>query len=123
MTLTPPMLVGVALLGGVGAVARFALDGAIGSRAGRSFPYGTLAVNLSGAFALGLLLGATGSADVRELLGTGLIGSFTTFSTWVFESHRLAEDHEGRPALANLLISLVLGVALAALGRAIGGAL
>jgi CrcB protein len=114
------VLLGVALLGGAGAVARFLLDGTVAARAGRDFPWGTLAVNLSGAFLLGLLVGAALSGDGQRLLGTGLIGGYTTFSTWALETHRQAEDGRGRGALLNLAISLVLGVACAWAGRRLG---
>jgi fluoride exporter len=118
-----PVVIGIALLGGAGAVARFLLDGAVAARAGHGFPWGTLAVNLSGAFLLGLLTGAALSGDGLRLLGTGLLGAYTTFSTWVFESHRQAEDGGGRGALANLALSLVLGLACAWAGRRAGIAL
>jgi CrcB protein len=115
--------VAVALLGGVGALARFFLDGAVSQRAGGGFPFGTLAVNLSGSLLLGLLVGVALEGDALLLAGTALLGSYTTFSTWVFESHRLGED--GQPALLwlNVAGSLALGLAAAALGRAVGGAL
>jgi CrcB protein len=115
--------VGVALLGGIGALARFLLDGAVSRRAGGAFPWGTLAVNLSGALVLGLLVGLTLDDDALLLAGTALLGSYTTFSTWMFESHRLAEDGRGPAAGANLAGSLLLGLAGAALGRALGRAL
>ena len=115
--------VGVALLGGLGAVARLVLDGVVASRVGRDLPVGTLVVNLSGAFALGVLAGAVSAPDALRLAGTGFIGAYTTFSTWAFESHRLAEEGRTRPALLNLLGSLALGVLVAWGGRALGGAL
>jgi CrcB protein len=121
--MTAAVLLGVALLGGAGAVARFLLDGAVSSRAGRGFPWGTLAVNLSGAFLLGLVVGAALSGDALRLLGTGLLGAYTTFSTWAFEAHRLAEDGRMRGAVANLAVSLVLGLACAWAGRRLGMAL
>jgi CrcB protein len=116
-------LLGIGLLGGVGALARFGLDAVVASVSGRAFPWGTLAVNLTGAFALGALAGAAIGADTMRLAGTGLLGSFTTFSTWVFESHRLGEDGELRLGAANLLGSLALGLAAAWLGRELGGLL
>ncbi|MDX6398877.1 MAG: fluoride exporter [Gaiellaceae bacterium] len=119
MTLAVTLAVG--LLGGVGAVGRFLLDGAV-SRHAASFPWGTLAVNLSGAFLLGLLVGAAVGGDAYRFAGTGLLGSFTTFSTWMLESHRLGEDGQLRLGLANLLGSLVLGVLVAWLGRELGAA-
>jgi CrcB protein len=116
-------VVGVGLAGGAGAIGRFLLDGAVAERAGREFPYGTLAVNLSGAFLLGLLAGLAVEADTYSVAGTGLLGAFTTFSTWAFESHRMAEDGRWRASAANFAISLALGVALVWLGRDIGAAL
>jgi fluoride exporter len=118
-----PVLIGIAALGGVGAVGRFLLDGAVAARARRGFTWGKLAVNLTGAFALGLLTGAALTGDGMRLLGTGLLGAYTTFSTWAFEAHRQAEDGRTRGALANLAISLVLGLACAWLGRELGTAL
>lgn len=117
------VVIGLGLIGGVGAIARFTLDGAVAVRAGRAFPLGTLAVNLSGAFALGVLAGAAVHGDGLRLAGTGLIGAFTTFSTWALESHRLAEDGEVRTAAANFAMSLALGLGAAWLGRHVGAAL
>ena len=116
------VIFGVGLLGGVGAIARFLLDGAVSARAGGAFPWGTLAVNLSGAFVLGFVTGKL-SGDAQLLVGTGLLGGYTTFSTWMFESHRLGEDGELRAAVVNLLASLALGIAAVWLGRQIGGLL
>jgi CrcB protein len=110
---------GVALLGGAGAVARFALDSAVSERTGDAFPWGTLAVNLSGAFLLGLLNGHGVGGDALLLAGTALLGSYTTFSTWMLESHRLGEDGEPARMWVNLAVSLVAGLAAAALGRAL----
>lgn len=112
--------VGVALLGGAGAVARFALDSAVSSRAGDAFPWGTLAVNVSGAFLLGVLTGPLGlTGDALLLAGTGLLGSYTTFSTWMLESHRLGEDGAAARLWLNLALSVAAGLAAAALGRAL----
>jgi CrcB protein len=120
---TPLVALGVAVAGGAGAVARLLLDAAVSARAARDLPLGTLAVNVSGAALLGLLVGLAPGGDALELAGTGLLGGYTTFSTWMFESHRLAEDGRGRWAAANLAGSLALGLAGAAAGRALGGAL
>jgi CrcB protein len=117
------VLLGIGLLGGLGALGRFLLDGLVSARAGDRFPWGTLAVNLSGALALGVVAGAALTGDALRLAATGLLGAYTTFSTWMFESHRLAEDGEGRLGAANLVGSLVLGVAAVWLGRRIGAAL
>ena len=90
---------------------------------GRDFPFGTLAINLSGALILGFLTGLALSHDEALLAGTAAVGSYTTFSTWMFETERLAEDRELGRAVANVVVSLVLGVAAAALGNWIGGRL
>jgi CrcB protein len=112
--------VGVVLIGGCGAVARFAVDGAVGAWFGRDFPVGTFAVNLSGAVLLGLLTGLSLGPDEALLAGTAAVGSYTTFSTWMFETQRLEEERQHRSAALNIVASLVLGVAAAALGRVIG---
>jgi fluoride exporter len=111
---------GVALLGGAGATGRFLLDGAITKRFGRAFPLGTLAVNASGALALGLLTGFAVAGDALVLAGTATLGSYTTFSTWMFETQRLAEDGAFARAALNVVVTLCVGVGAALLGRAIG---
>jgi CrcB protein len=113
----------VAAVGGLGATLRFLLDGSIGRRTTRSLPLGTLTVNLSGAFLLGLLTGLALEGDALLIAGTATIGSYTTFSTWMLETHRLAEDGDLRAAAINIVLSIVAGVAAAALGRLIGGQL
>ena len=115
--------IGVVALGGVGAVLRFVVDRAVAARVFRSFPFGTLTVNLSGAVVLGLLSGLTLSYHVALLAGTAFVGSYTTFSTWMFETQRLGEERQIWPALANIVVSVVLGVAAATLGRWIAGRL
>ena len=111
-----PLILGVGLFGAVGAIARFLLDGVVSARADSSFPWGTLVVNLTGAFALGFVTGKL-SGDAQLLVGTGLLGGYTTFSTWMFESHRLGEDGELRAGVVNLLGSLILGILAVWLGR------
>jgi CrcB protein len=117
------ILVGIAILGGLGALGRFLLDGAVASQLGRAFPFGTLAVNLTGAFALGVLDGAAVGGNALRLAGIGFLGAYTTFSTWTLEAHRLGEDGRTRLGLANLLVSLALGLGCAWLGRQFGLAL
>jgi len=112
--------VAVTLIGGGGSVLRFVLDGAVGTWVGREFPYGTLVVNLSGALVLGLLTGLALPDDQALLAGTAAVGSYTTFSTWLLETQRLDEERQHRAALANVVASLALGLAAAALGRWIG---
>ena len=121
--MSPAVVLAIGAIGGVGAIARFLLDGAVSQRAGRSFPWGTLAVNLTGAFVLGVLAGATISEDAYLLAGTGLVGAYTTFSTWALESHRLGEDGQLRLGALNFAVSLVLGVLVAWAGRELGAAL
>jgi fluoride exporter len=111
---------GVAVLGGVGALLRFGVDGAVGTRAPAELPFGTLAVNATGALALGVVAGVALQGDARVLAGTAAIGSYTTFSTWLFETHRLSEDGRVGAALANVVVPLVVGFAAVALGRALG---
>jgi fluoride exporter len=110
----------VVLIGGAGSVVRFLADGLVSSAAGRDFPFGTLVVNLSGAVILGLLTGLALGGDQALLAGTAAVGSYTTFSTWILETQRLAEERQHRKVIANIAVSLVLGIAAAALGRLIG---
>jgi CrcB protein len=116
-------VLGIGLLGGVGAVARFLLSGAVSRRAGTDLPWGTLAVNIVGAFLLGVLVGASVGADTFKLGATALLGSFTTFSTWALESQRLAANQRRSLALANFLVSLALGIGAVWLGRELGAVL
>jgi CrcB protein len=112
--------IGVVFLGGCGALARFGLTLSVADRLHPHFPAGTLAVNVSGAFLLGLLTGAAVEGDARLLFGAGLLGSYTTFSTWMIETQRFGEAGRRRLAVANVLLSIVLGIGAAALGRALG---
>ncbi len=112
---------GVGLLGGLGAVARFLVDRAVAARTPAWFPYGILAVNLSGSFVLGLVAGLALRGDALMLVGGGLLGAYTTFSTWMRDSHQLAVDGRDRGFAVNLLGSLALGLAGVALGRWLGG--
>jgi CrcB protein len=114
---------GVSVLGGLGAVARFELDELVQRRLDTGFPLGTLVVNGLGSFLLGLLTGLGIGGDALLLAGVAALGSFTTFSTWMLETQRLAEDGEGGPALANVLGSVAVGLAAAGAGWALGAAL
>jgi CrcB protein len=111
---------GVAVLGAAGALLRFFVDGLVAARFGGDFPAGTLAVNVSGAVVLGLIVGLALTSDATVLAGTATIGSYTTFSTWMLETQRLVEDGATRRATVNVLLSLALGLGAAALGRLIG---
>ena len=115
--------VAAALVGGVGALARFHLDAFVELPSAGEFPLGTLAVNLLGAFCLGLLTGLSITGDTLLVAGTALLGSFTTFSTVMLETERLGEEGERRLALANLAISFAGGLAAAIVGWILGAAL
>lgn len=110
----------LSVLGGTGALARFALDGLVGERVSGAFPYGTLVVNVVGCVCLGLLTGAALGGTVGQVVDTGLVGAFTTFSTWMVDTHRLAEDNRLPMAVVNLVLSLVLGGAGVCAGYALG---
>jgi CrcB protein len=116
-----PAWIAVGLLGGVAAAARFAIDAEIAARAGSEFPLGILAVNLSGAFALGLVAGAALSGEALVIVAGGGIGSFTTFSTWILDSRRLGEAGYARLAWLNIGLSVVAGLVAVALGHWLGG--
>lgn len=111
---------GVLVGGGVGATLRFLADGAVAGRVGKTFPLGTLVVNLSGAVILGLLSGLALPHGISLIVATGTVGSYTTFSTWMLESQRLGEERQNRYAAVNVVASLIIGLAAAALGRWVG---
>lgn len=114
----------IALGGAAGANARFVVATLAARRWGARFPWGTLLVNVSGSFLLGLFLAlpALGDGGARALLATGFCGGYTTFSTFAFESVALGASGARGAALANLLGSVVLCAAAAALGGALGAA-
>jgi CrcB protein len=114
---------GVAVLGGVGAILRFRLDGLVQMRFDTRFPLGTLVVNGLGSLLLGLLIGLDLTGDDMLLAGAATLGSFTTFSTWMLETERLAEDGESGLALANIVGSIALGLGAVGLGWALGASL
>ncbi len=113
----------VVLCGGAAAIARFLVDGAVEARRLGEFPLGTLVVNLGGTFLLGLLVGLSAPPRTVEVLGTAAVGSYTTFSTWMLETHRPAEEGELRLAWLNVVVSLAAGFGAVVLGRALGTAL
>jgi len=105
----------------VGAPARYLADRAIQSRHSTRFPYGTLTVNLVASFVLGVMtgLGTSASAAMMALVGTGFCGSLSTYSTFSFETMRLGStqgENSRRTALTYVLVSVVAGCGLAALG-------
>ena len=114
---------GVGVLGAAGAYARFYVGGAITARRPSAFPLGTFVVNLSGGLALGLLVGLAVEGDARLVLGTGLLGAYTTFSTWMVEAQRLGEDGEWATLWLYLLGSMLAGLAATGAGWLLGEAL
>lgn len=120
-----PLALGVALGGALGSLLRWWLGGAIARLAGASFPWGTFAINVLGSFAIGVigalaLERALVSPAVRTFLVTGLLGGFTTFSAFSFETLGLIREARWIPALAYALGSMVVGVTCAGLGYALG---
>ena len=113
-------LLALAVAGGLGAVARFVLDGVLSERWGTRFPYGILAVNVSGSLLLGLVAGLvvfTGApGELRLVVGTGFCGGYTTFSTTSVDTVRLARQGRTAAALANAVGTLVLTLLAGATG-------
>ena len=122
------MIILAVLAGGmIGAPVRYLVDRAIQARRDTVFPWGTLAVNLAGSLVLGFLLGVQRhlglSPAVFALLGTGLCGGLTTFSTFSYETLRLLEDGAVGEAGLNVIGSVAAAVLLAWLGFLLAGAL
>lgn len=117
----------VALGAAVGAPARYLVDRWIQTRHDSVFPWGTLTVNVVGSFVLGALVaaaaGAAVSPHVLAALGAGFCGALTTYSTFGYETLRLASEGSVRYAVLNALGTVVAGLAAAALGVAAGAAL
>jgi fluoride exporter len=118
-----PAWIAVGLLGGAAAAARFSIDAVVTARTDHPFPLGILAVNISGALVLGLVAGAALEGEALVIVAGGGIGSFTTFSTWILDSHRLAEAGHTHLVWLNLGLSLVAGFAAVVLGHWVGAAL
>jgi CrcB protein len=115
--------VAVGLLGGAAAAARFLIDAAFAQRSDHPFPLGVLAINLAGTLALGLVAGFALEGEALVVVAGGAIGSFTTFSTWMLDSHRLADAGHTQLVWLNLGLSLVAGFAAIALGHWLGSVL
>jgi fluoride exporter len=118
----------IAVFGAAGAVARYAVDGWVSDRTHGQYPWGTLVINTAGAFALGLLVAVTTERllphpNWRIALGIGFLGSFTTFSTYAYETVKLAEDGLIGLALINAAGMVALGLSAATLGLFAGRAL
>ncbi|GAA3364805.1 fluoride efflux transporter CrcB [Streptomyces antimycoticus] len=113
--------------GMVGAPLRYLTDRAVQARHDSVFPWGTFLVNVGGCLVLGLLTGAAAegaaSQRVQLLLGTGLCGALTTYSTFSYETLRLAEEGARLFAMANVVLSVVAGVGAAFAGAALAHAI
>lgn len=114
---------GVAVFGGLGSVCRFSIHRSITREHPADFPLGTFIANIGGAFLIGALHGAGASSDFTTIAGLGFLGGFTTFSTWMFESERLAVDGYAHGAVRNIAFSTAIGFLAVTLGVAIGRAL
>lgn len=120
------MIVLVALAGGLGAAARFVVDGEVRRRWSTDFPWATLTINVTGSFLLGVAAGLSvfhGSPDdLRLVVGVGFCGGYTTFSTATLETLRLAQQGQPTRAVANAALPLVLSVLVAGAGLALAAA-
>ena len=118
--MTPLLFLAIAAAGGVGATARFCVDGLVRSRLGDAFPFGTMIVNVSGSFLLGLVTGLAMNHLLAPgwslVLGVGVLGGYTTFSTASFETVRLIQARRYLAALFTGIGMLGVSVAAAALG-------
>lgn len=110
------MIAVAALAGAIGAVCRYLLSGFVQDRVDTDLPVGTLAVNLSGAFLIGVVAGIDDLQSGSTLLAAAVLGGFTTFSTWMIETIRLGIPPLRSRAVVNVFITLLAGVALAAAG-------
>lgn len=122
--MSPLVWLAMAAAGGVGAASRLLVDGLVRSRVRIGYPLGTTIINVSGSFLLGvasgMALGLVLSPEWKTILGTGLMGGFTTFSTASFETVRLIQERRFGAALANGVGMLAVSIAFACLGLWVG---
>ena len=122
-----PLHLALVLIGGIlGGMARYAVSGFVGRGIGETFPWGTMVVNGSGAFGLGLLAGVVGvgAGDAMWIAAAvGIFGSYTTVSSFSLQTLALARDGEWLPAAFNILGSLALCLGTAFVGYLAGGAI
>lgn len=127
--MTPVLFVAIAVAGGLGAAARFVLDGVVRARTTQhtTFPVGTFVINATGSLLLGLVVGLTSAQLLPETLhavvGAGFLGGYTTFSTASFETVRLLQERRLGAAALNGFGMLALCVVLATAGLILGSAL
>lgn len=115
----------IALAGATGATCRYLLDYLIATRLRGIMPWGTWVVNITGSFALGLLVGLAVTSlslppTLHVTLAAGFLGAYTTFSTWMLETLRLLQQNAWPQAIGNLMLSIAAGLAAAVTGLAIG---
>lgn len=125
MNVLTVLLLGLA--GGLGAGTRFVVDGLVRSRFRTALPVGTIAINVTGSFLLGLVAGAViaraAPVELQAIAGTGFLGGYTTFSTASFETVRLIQSRRTGLALLNGLGTALAAVGAAAVGLAVGSVL
>jgi CrcB protein len=118
-----PIVVGIAVAGALGAVARYGLDELIGRRTG-AFPWGIFVVNITGAFLIGLMVEALEprfeGSWVRAAVVTGFLGAYTTFSTFSLDTYRLLDAGHTGQAAANAFGTLAAGLVAVWLGLKVG---
>ena len=112
----------VALGAALGAPLRYLTDRAVQARHDSVFPWGTLAINVTGSLVLGFLVGLPVAPAVMALGGTGFCGALTTYSTFSYETLRLAQEGARFYALANIVASIVAGLGAAVCGLTIAQA-
>jgi len=118
----------IALGGAGGAVSRYLVDTLVSERVGAEFPWGTFVVNMTGSFVLGVLFALAVErdvlpSDIRLPVMTGSVGAYTTFSTLMLETWRLAETGSTVAAVANIVGSVAVGLTVMAGGLVVGRAI
>jgi CrcB protein len=124
MTIVEKLLL-LAIAGSLGALARYGLTGVVQRWSGSAFPWGTMAANILGCFAFGILWALAVermamSPEVRVILLTGFLGSFTTFATFMSETYQLMAAAQYLAAMGNLLLTTLSGLGVFLLGLAVG---
>lgn len=119
--MSPLVFALAAVCGGLGAAARYLIDTGVARLVGARFPSGVMLINITGSFALGVVVGAL--PEVASVVGVGFLGGYTTFSTAMVDTVALWRDGARRAALLNAIGMLVAGVLAALAGLLLGAAL
>ena len=118
------IIAGLMVAGAAGAVLRYLVDRYVQGKVESDFPYGTVVINVTGSLVLGFLTGSALhhglSASWVTVLGTGLCGAYTTFSTFTYDTFRLLGSDAPASAMTNVLVSVVAGLGAAVAGLALG---